>query len=549
MDSGAQDSDFGDKIAMTIPYREWWDFHVITLEGHETGGFAGWVTPDDWTNVYRDYGIIGQYRVIATDQWIWYTILKPSASDFALIAGADMPANFRFDFRVIKDSWAAGVPCTIALVEMMSMLNNAAPGAAWLPDKATGRYTDGVSVDWDNYPINEGYGFAGCQFCRPYNDPPLNLAYRDVLRSEVVDSPMPPPLLIESEIASNFAASEACEIREELFRNGIQVKIDAFKDGGGWCNLDDGEKITLNVFPERFRIKYFNPVVNSLSRYKIPIGGGVDLVINGIGFDNNPDEINDLCGVNADAQWGAELTVSTIKFYTIGGILAGIITTPMAEFTVDSDTQITIPVATMNALGLAKGAYNILLSKGVITDCGTTEAYAGDWTCDADGRMRESARMIFMVGEVAFSTAKKKKPIILTHWVWKAKDGSTVDKYYSPIDTRCRSVSTFYDGRILSCSPVTRAIDDRTGLYSVSDMNIELANHDMEFSKMLSKYFLKNQLVEIFHAWCDEPEAWKRSVFQGVVVDYSLKGTSFFVTIRDVTQKYFKMKVPPEVCT
>jgi len=144
---------------------------------------------------------------------------------------------------------------------------------------------------------------------------------------------------------------------------------------------------------------------------------------------------------------------------------------------------------------------------------------------------------------------EEKKPIILTHWVWKAKDGSMVDAYYSPIDTRCRLVSIFYDGRILSCSPVARAIDDRTGLYSISDINIELANHDMEFSKMLSKYFLKNQLVEIFHAWCDEPEAWKRSVFQGIVVDHTLKGTSFFVTIRDVTQKYFKAKVPPEICT
>ena len=150
-------------------------------------------------------------------------------------------------------------------------------------------------------------------------------------------------------------------------------------------------------------------------------------------------------------------------------------------------------------------------------------------------------------GEVAFSTAKNKKPIILTHWRWKNKLGEFVDAYYAPIDTRCGDV--FYDGRILSCSPVTRAIDDRTGLYSVSDMNIELANHDMEMSHMLARYFLKNQLVEIFHAWCDEPETWKRSVFQGIVVDHSFKGTSFFVTIRDVTQKYFKVKVPPEVCT
>jgi len=151
------------------------------------------------------------------------------------------------------------------------------------------------------------------------------------------------------------------------------------------------------------------------------------------------------------------------------------------------------------------------------------------------------------IGGIGSDNREKRKPIIMTHWVWKAKDGSTVDAYYAPEDIRCTQV--FYDGRILSVSPFGRAVDDRTGLYSVSDITIELSNADKEFSMMLAKYFLKNQLIEAFHAWSDEAEAMKTAVLRGIVVDYWLAGTSFFVRARDVTQKYFKTKVPPEVCT
>ena len=149
-------------------------------------------------------------------------------------------------------------------------------------------------------------------------------------------------------------------------------------------------------------------------------------------------------------------------------------------------------------------------------------------------------------GESGDSEDKKKK-IILTHWEWKDKAGNIVDAYIAPEDTRCTQV--FYDGRVLSVSPVSRAVDDRTGLYSISDMTLELANADKEYSKMLTKYFLKNQLIEVFQAWSDGPEASKTAVLKGIVVDYWMEGTSFFVLARDTTQKYFKIKVPTEVCT
>lgn len=523
----------------TIPYREWTAFDIITLEGHETGGFNGWIAPGDWTNVYRAYGIIGQHRVTLTDRWIWYSVMKPSANSFELIAGADMPANYRLDFRVTKESWEAQ-PCTIANVEMMTMWN---AGNAWLPGTATGRYIDGLAIDWDNYPINEGYGFANLEECRPTNDPPLNRPYCDVLRTDVVGDPTPAPFLIECEVPSNFAALEACTAAAiaELFQNGIQVKIDAFKNGG-WCNLSNGEKITLNVFPERLKVKYFNPVVNSFSRYRIPTAGGVDLVINGMGFANDFDEINDLCGINADAQWGAQLTVSTIKFYTTDGVLAGTITTPLNEFTVNSDTQITIPAITLTALALVEGTYYILLSKGALTNCGATEGYAGDWRSGSNGRMYEGERLLLLVAD---EEPDEDPPEVRTKWKWKKGD-TTIDKYYSPLDTRG---DNFYDGRIKSVSPFTRSIDDKTGLFSVSDTNVTLANQDKEFSKLLAEYFLKNQIVEFYHGWGRQPEAWQTHVFQGVVDDYSLEGVHFDVAIKDITRKYFKIKVPQYICT
>ena len=523
----------------TIPYREWLDFHVVTLEGHETGGFAGWPNWDDWTNVYRAYGIIGQHRVIATDRWIWYSVMKPSAANFKLVSGADMPANYRFDYRVTKDSWEA-MPCTIAHVEMFTVDN---PGNSWLPNKATGRYVDGVGINWDNYPISEGYAFDYIfAHCRPNQDPPLYFSYRDVLRSEVVDDPTPPPLLIETEVPSNFAASEACEAREKLFQNGIQLKIDAFKDGGGWCNLNDGNKIMLNVFPERLKVKYFNPIVNSFSKYRIPTAGA-DLILTGIGFSNDFDEINDLCGIDSAGQWGVQLKVSTIKFYNLDGVLAGTITTPMVEFTVDSDTQITIPAATLAGLGLAERGYHLLLSKGVLAECGTTEGYAGDWRTDSSGRMREGSRLVLLVADEA---PPEDPPEIRTKWKWKKGD-IEIDDTLAPQDTR--GSETFYSGRLKNVSPFTRSIDDRTGLFSISDMNVTLANPDKKYSKLLAEYWLKNQIIEFYYGKGTQPEAWQTDLFRGIAYDYSLKGPHFNVVLKDIIQKYFEIKVPLFVCT
>lgn len=523
-----------------LPNREWTAFQIATLEGHDdnVGAFNNVAY---WTNVFRDYGIVGGFMEddAPLSRWLWYTLIRPSAADFELVPGADIPANYRFDFRLTKDSWLAQ-PVADVDIEFFAMNN---PGNKWVAGVATGKYTDGLAINWDAYPISEGYIFSDIISCRPFQDPPLMVGSHNILRTDVLADPTPSPLLIQVEMASNFAAEEACEISDKLFRNGILLKIDTY-GGGNVANLGVGNQITLNAFPERLRVKYFNPVVNSFNRYRIPTTEGVDLVITGLGFDNDPDEIDDLCGDGAVGQWGAELTVSIIEFWTTKGVLIATITTGAAEFTVDSDTQITIPAATFNALGLAERSYHILLSKGVLTDCGATEAYAGDWRTDDYGRMIVGSRFELLVADENEEETEPPNP--RTRWRWGIPDDE-VSAYYSYLDTRGRS--TFWEGRLKNMSPVKRGIDDRVGLFAVSDVSATLINNDMEMSKMLARYFLKNKIVDFSYGWGTRAEAWDQHYFQGVVVDHDLVGPNLEVKVRDVTQKYFGMSTAQHICT
>jgi len=124
---------------------------------------------------------------------------------------------------------------------------------------------------------------------------------------------------------------------------------------------------------------------------------------------------------------------------------------------------------------------------------------------------------------------------------------STITKGYAPIDVR--APDAFYEGRIMQMSSPKRAIDDKTGLFQVVDLNLTLANNDKEFSKLLTSHILKNQEATIYHAWTDEPEASKSHICTLVVEDYSLKGTQFNLKLKDITKKYFIKKVPTKICT
>jgi len=123
----------------------------------------------------------------------------------------------------------------------------------------------------------------------------------------------------------------------------------------------------------------------------------------------------------------------------------------------------------------------------------------------------------------------------------------TEEECYAPIDTRADAV--FYDGYVKSMSNLKRAVDDKTGLFQIADLNLTLQNATKYFSSKLTNRILKNQEVVMYHAWTDEPEANKSHIITLIVEDHSIKGPDFLVKLKDISQKYFTKKVPEDICT
>jgi hypothetical protein len=332
--------------------------------------------------------------------------------------------------------------------------------------------------------------------------------------------------------------------QDSMNRNGFIFFISNFVPA---IMFPDNTSCTVGVDPVSVRLRYHNPVVNSLSRNRMTAAGGVPLVLTGLGFDNDDTELTNVAGnPNSSLPWtyggnGWFDDVTDIYFYGRGAAPDYTLQSTLGDFTVDSNTQITI--ASMPAM--QEGAYDIYLSKrGRLFDIlGVyVGAYAGDWNAEADGRLYRGGRFVFQVGP----GTGPGKPIICTKWKFKNALGS-VFRYYSPIDIIAPDV--FYDGRIMKSSSVSRAISDQGGLFAGTDMDFGLSNADKEFSKLLAQYYLKNQIVEVFYAWDQGPEGLKQTAAKLVVDDYSLAGPEFAVKLRDISALYFKKKVPLYICT
>jgi len=140
------------------------------------------------------------------------------------------------------------------------------------------------------------------------------------------------------------------------------------------------------------------------------------------------------------------------------------------------------------------------------------------------------------------------KIITLTKWTFKNAAGVTIDYRIAPIDVR--GPDAFYEGRLLSMSGAERSTDDRTGLPAVGDMTIEIANHDKAISIILNSYPIwKNQVMQVWYAKRNKPEALKENEATMVVVDYYEKGPNYVVLLKDMNRKYFDISVPEEVAT
>lgn len=123
----------------------------------------------------------------------------------------------------------------------------------------------------------------------------------------------------------------------------------------------------------------------------------------------------------------------------------------------------------------------------------------------------------------------------------------TEQECLAPIDTRGPTV--FYDGRIKQMSTLKRAIDDKTGLFQISDLSVTLANEDKHYSQKMASYILKNQEATLYHAWTEERDVDKIEVIKLIVEDHSMKGPDFIIKFKDIMQQYFEKKVPENICT
>jgi hypothetical protein len=513
---------------MTIPYREWLNFQHWSAHYSSTAGYDD--TRPNWIAGREDFCKAGWRRTSAAPNVYteWRGLARPVNNFDVDLVNLNLCFDFQADvYELLSTRTAAGV--THVHIKNEAPYRPASP-ATWDSVLADAVFYDGVNY-WcspvqvplsivNDYAVALGPGV-------PPSDGQWNQPYTTVT-------------------TRTYGCRYKAGLGPDVWMNKWQ-----YENNGlllGFINPAGapaaGEEITFNLTLKAYRLYYLNPVVNSLSRYSMPPAGGVELKLYGVGFHIGNTELEDTTYniFNAHPPGGWKDDVYHIQFEGLQGQGNYLLHSFAGDFTVDSNIQITIPAAKMPALPL--GSYQIYLTKdraafeGSGPGVGSANAYAGDWRCKADGRLYPGTRLTFTVG---IPGPGKKKPTVFSKWRFK-KYGGGIDRYYAPIDTI--SPAVFYDGRILAMSALTRAISDKGGLYTSSDMDVELANSDKEFSKLLAEYFLKNQIVELFYGWADQPESWKTAASVLIVDDYSRPGSVFKARLRDITTKYFKRKIP-----
>jgi len=495
---------------MAVPYRLFTRLHKLQCRGSNASN--NFVTAADWADVHLESSRL-LWRKNATDWDRWYVLYKGYTEDGWGQAGADKVMDVDSIVEYCKP-YLEPPGWNYFYDESGPYRDN-----AWDTAKGTGRYYDGVN-EYPVYP-HRWYSYdSGNQANHTVNNGDIPST------RHVIHEPY------------NFLAHNAQSLTQstEILTNGLKLGMAAFDPSQAGWSAGQGMGIDVNI--KSVELRYFNACVNSLSRYTGPAAGGWPLIMTGLGLANSDAEINSKTGAPWSVAWGD--TVYKVYLEKPDGTVVATLQAaplPAPSFVVDSNTQLT--VASMPAL--APGLYQIRIHK--TTGGVDIYSYAGDWRTDPDGRMTTGRRLYLWIYD---TYTPPRTPIITTTWRWKKGD-LTVFKYYAPVDVRSRL--TFWEGMILGISPFTRGISGESHLPLFPDMQITLDNTSREFSKLLSEYWCKNQLVEVFFGWQEEPAAFHSQVFRGIVSDYERPGSQWTVRLRDVLEKYFAVKIPRYRCT
>lgn len=490
------------------PYRLF--YHLLKARVDASSFVPNFPNAADWTTTHSEVPYIHFQEGGVGDKYEKSFIITRGRREdgWEALSGADYWMKL-FMFAEILPAEYDTVPCT--WYKFVTGVLHDPHGAADEPDYGylSGRWYKSPQVEWPAFPIDYDWSYAG--YTREI--PPADLPCTERLCIPAWDA-----------VVDNFIA---LPWSDEGLKNGVVIA--RYSHGGV---TSDGEGFTIDINVQDVVAHYMNPMTNSLSRYSGPAAGGYPLVLTGLGFDNDDDEIEE-GGHERFGGWDDR--VDYIYIQKPDGTAVATLQRTLGHFTVDSNTQITIP--TMPALPV--GVYMFYLRKD---EAGyNIYGYAGDWRTSSTGRMSAGARLYFIVGEILPGP-----PVVLTKWRWKKGD-NYVFRYYAPIDVRATVV--FYDGMILGVSAFTRGVNDDTGLPLLPDLEVTLDNTSQEFSKLLAEYWVKNQPVEVYYAWQDQPEVMKEIVFRGVVADYELPHSQWKVRLRSVLEKYMTVSIPQYRCT
>ncbi len=505
---------------MTIPYRSFTAIDHATVEDLVVSGNS---VKAEWSANHIAGAYLG-YKMnqsgIGWERWR-HAVARPSAADFAILAGADQAIDFQWTIDVSLVVLTATATWFDLMVR--SALQGISIPVGEKPNMATitGQVYD-TGKDWSHYPmIGGGDAYS--------TSPHIHIA--DLPKTVVI---------------------YGCPYKAGFGPSGNMAQLDHFASGylnrlgNNDASYYGGQDLKIQTIFREVRVRYFNPVVNSLSRYRVTPNGGQAVVITGLGFNNDDTEItnaanNPISDVPPGGSWKDYVTKielvgthgeGTYALGRLGGpyIPAGMVGT----YVIESNSQITI--ASTPAIPI--GTYEIRLSKDYTPLLSAIpSAYAGDWRADVGtGEMTAGTRLYLIVGG-----GGKRRPLPGVKWEWP------IVKHYAPIDMRAPLI--FYDGRILSLSGFTRSVSSGVGTYLGSDADIKLSNVDKEFSSLLFTSYAKNMGVGIYYLWSDEPEGSKVSVSKFVVDDYSLQGPTFSAKLRDIGSKYFQKKLPEFRCT
>jgi len=495
---------------MTLPHKL---FTIITSRGlsgdDDNNNFDN---VGEWLDTQLGYGKIGNARLTSRYQR-YDSLFRPSEDKFKLLAVADGDDYNEIVMDVVFDFIATKRINTSSHTTVKFGVNVTTEAQKWLNDLVTGKYYDGEN-DWGSYPR----GSQGL------------IENIDITIASLPSEHSARSYTFQTGIGWSYA------FQAYLIRSGLWAYAHTYAGG----SLDDGEEATFNITPRRIKINLFNAVVNSLSAKIFKTAGAGTLVLAGLGFNNA------LADMNYTGSPGPNRLVDYIYLEGLEGQGSTTLTRD-SEFTVDSDAQITI---TMPAL--AAGTYEMKLSKSGSGSqpVNTIESYAGDYRCAADGKMIATTRFAVLVSDsyTTRPTRDNPKPIYFTDWYWEKKDGTESIKNWS--NDFVSFISKAYEGRLLSLSPLTREVDDETGIFSVSDLVAEVAQgNTYEIAKLFAEYMIRNRAVDLFFGFQSEPIEWKESVCKMIVDDHDDDSEKLTALLKDITQKYFKRKLPKYTCT